>query len=428
MKRVFLPFDLPVFKDLNSNHPLPVSLTLPHYEGIEFVRAAADRDPQTDAAPVVLRQAAVFAEELRRTVGGPPLGDDALFEFITTRDFASQARFDTTADIAFCHTAPMLLNQMPYLLHIESITTLFHPLVVQGNNQETELYKEPVYWLMRAMLESERCRGIFTNLQHTKAQVDRVFGSEIISRKTRHVAAGPYFTPPEETKIAKGFAQRHYKKDVEILFTNSWHQHPPSFVMRGGLGLVLAFLHIEPKFPNVRLILRTAWPEELVSPDLTKAVREHPKITLLPNMLSEEEILDLFIRADIFFLDAESVHSVSLLRAMYCGAACIVSDVPGYEEYITQRESAIVAPGRREKIYSEDAESGWLRCNFSPMLNITGERLGLLAGILEGLCANRDGRLALGANARERVVRRNNFAGWRDGFEAALRDALAARD
>lgn len=424
MKRAFLPFDLPVFEDINSNHPLLNCLTIPAYEDIEFVRPQPI-DAGPSCAEAVLRRAAVFAEELRATTAGPT-GEAAVLEFIASRDFPSQARVDTTADVAFFHTAPMLLNQMPYVLHLESVTTLFHPLLKQGDNADVELRKQPVYWLTRAMLESKLCRGLFTNLLHTKSQIDRVLDSEIISRKTRYVPAGPYFNPEDDAKIAARFARKREKQEIEILFTNSWHQHQRSFFLRGGLDLVLAFLHIEKQFPNVRLILRTAWPQGLESSDVTKVVREHPKITLLPEMLSDEEVLDLFTRADIFFLDAASVHSVSLLRAMYCGAASIVSDAPGYEDYVTHGESAIVVPGRRTKIYSEDPASGWLRCNFNPMFEITAERIGVLAGVLSSLLSNCEGRLGLGANARERVMRRNSFSGWRNGFEGVLREALAA--
>ena len=188
----------------------------------------------------------------------------------------------------------------------------------------------------------------------------------------------------------------------------------------------MAFLYIEKQFPDLRLILRTAWPPQIEGADITKVVREHPKITLLPDKLSDDEILDLLIRADIFFLDAASVHSVSILRAMYCGAACVVSDAPGYEEYATHGESAIVIPGRRAAVYSEDPETGWLRSDFKPMLQMSEQRLGLVAGALQALCTNRETRLTFGANARRRVMERNSFAGWKDGFEAVMRGALEA--
>ena len=424
MTRVLLPFDLPIYDLINSNHPLLVSLTEQRYDGIEFVRAPAVAQPAPYAA-AARRAAGTLARQLSAGLGSIPRNEDALKQFIGSRDPDSQARIDPTADLAFFHTAPMLLGQLPYLLHTESLTTLFNPVLVEGDCTGIELRQQYVYWFVRAMLEAPACRGIFTNLKSTQAQIDRVLASEVISQKTRHVPAGPYFTPAEEAQVAAAIGRRRDKPDVEILFTNSWHQRTQSFVLRGGLDLVLAFLEIEPQFPNLRLTLRSGLPDILAGTEIANRVRGHPKIRLLPDRLSDEEMLELLLRADIFFLDAASVHSISILRAMHCGAACVVSDVPGYEEYVTPDETAVVVAGRRAAIYTEDPGSGWLRGDFRPMFRPDGARLARIATVLQALCANREARLTLGANARRHVMAHNSFEGWKRGFEAALRAALA---
>ena len=424
MTRVLLPFDLPIYDRINSNHPLLVSLTDQHYDGIDFVRvpAAGASAPYAAAAE---RAAAALGERLSAGLGGIPRNEEALRQFIASRDPGSQARIDPAADLAFVHTAPMLLGQLPYLLHAESLTTLFHPMLVEGDCAGIELRQQYVYWFVRAMLEAPACRGIFTNLKSTQAQIDRVLASEIISRKTRHVPAGPYFTPDEEARIAAALARKRDKPDIDILFTNSWHQRTESFVLRGGLDLLLAFFEIEPQYPTLRLTLRSGLPDLLEGTDIARRVRGHPKIRLLPDRLSDAEMLELLLRADIFFLDAASLHSISVLRAMYCGLACVVSDVPGYEEYVRADDTALVVPGRRAVIYSEDPGSGWLRGDFRPMFRPDGARLARLATVLQRLCANREARFALGTNARRHVMAHNSFEGWKRGFEAALRDAQA---
>lgn len=424
MRRVLLPFDLPVYDRINSNHPLLVSLTDQHYDGIEFVRAPSAVQPASYAAATG-RAAAALRDQLVAGLGSIPRNDDALEQFIASRDLDSQARIDPGADLAFFHTAPMLLGQLPYLLHTESLTTLFNPMLVEGDCAGIELRQQYVYWFVRAMLEAPACRGIFTNLKSTQAQIDRVLASEVISKKTRHVPAGPYFTPDEEAKVAAAIERRRDKPDIDILFTNSWHQRTPSFVLRGGLDLLLAFFEIEPKFPQLRLTLRSGLPDILEGTDIARRVRGHPKIRLLPERLSDAEMLDLLLRADIFFLDAASVHSISILRAMYCGCACVVSDVPGYEEYVTPDATAIVVPGRRAAIYGEDPGSGWVHGDFRPMFRPDPARLARLATALQTLCASREARLSLGAKARRHVMTQNSFGGWQRGFEAALRDALA---
>jgi len=422
VKRVFVPFDLPAFKYLNSNHPLPASLLEPQYDGIEFVRARLD-SPALFSAEAVLRQAADFAGRLRDLPVALPDPEASILSFVASRDLVSQARVDVSADLAFFHTAPVLLDQMPWLLHVESLSSMFAPVVKPGESGDVELRRLPIYWLVRRMLESERCRGVFTNIAGTQAQIERVFDSEIIARKSRHIAPGAYFTPEEERAVAASFAARSEKREVEILFTGSWHQLWQSFFLRGGHELVMAFLKMEGAFADVRLILRTGWPEPWKGTEIERRVRSHPKITLLEDKLSDAEMVDLFRRADIFVLDAASLHSISLLRAMQCGAACIVSDIPGYEEYV-DGNSAITLPGRRAAVYSEDPESGWLRDDCRSLYETDPQRAGQLAATLSALCADRSLRLRLGANARWRVLARNRFAGWKRGFETLLREAL----
>jgi glycosyltransferase involved in cell wall biosynthesis len=424
VKRVFIPFDLPAFKYLNSNHPLPASLLEPRYDGIEFVRARMDR-PAPLSASTVLDQAAEFARSLRDLPVALPDLEASILSFVASRDLVSQARVDVSADLAFFHTAPVLLDQMPWLLHVESLSSMFAPIVRPGESGDVELRRLPIYWLVRRMLESERCRGVFTNIAGTKDQIDRVFDSEIIARKSRHIAPGAYFTPEEERAVAASFEARGGKKEVEILFTGSWHQLEQSFFLRGGHELVMAFLEIEEAHPDIRLILRTAWPEPWKGTAIERRVRGHAKITLLEEKLSDAAMIDLFRRADIFALDSASLHSISILRAMQCGAACIVSDIPGYEEYV-DRNSAITLPGRRAAVYSEDPESGWLRDDCRSLYETDPRRVGHMAATLSVLCADPALRRRLGANARWRVLARNRFAGWTRGFETLMREALAA--
>ena len=427
MKRVYLPFDTPAFKPLNSNHPLVACLVERSYDDIEFVRSPAE---QSTAAPParVLERAILFGNALDRARIDLPPRADMQMKFITSRDLVSQQYFDTSADLAFMHTAPMLLNQMPYILHLEAVTPLFIPFLYHGETGNTRLRHEYAFWYVRAMLEADCCRGIFSNLALTVAQLGRVFDSEVIARKSRHVPPGPYFTAEQAEKAEARAAQKQPGQRVEILFTNSWHQDAFSFFLRGGLDLVFAFLEVEKQFPNIHLTLRTVLPDTLnnIRPDYISFIRSHPKITVLPDMVSEEEVFELFLRADIFCLHAYGLHTVSVLRAMYCGNACIVSDAPGYDEYLTDGETGIVLPGLRAEIYSEDAESGFLRDNYRAPRPYDPQRVARLASALKFLCENPEARLAMGRNARRRVMQRNSFAGWQSGFETVLREALAA--
>lgn len=424
MKRVLLPFDLPVYAGINSNHPLVACLTLPRYEGIEFFRPQSQQTPPVSAKSV-MGLASEFAGRLAQaTAGRVELPTSIVLDFVSTRDLTTQRFIDPTADLAFFHTVPVHLDQLPWILHVESITPLFNPSIYPGSVVDLPLRRTAIFWLVRAMLESERCRGIFTNLTSTRDEVHRVFASEVISRKTRYIPAGPYIPAADEARIEAAIARKRERRETVILFTGSWHQNSRSFFLRGGHDLVMAFLAMEAEFPNLRLVLRTSVPDVLANTELTARMRAHPKIRLIETALGEDEILDLFADADIFALDAEAMHSVSILRAMYCGAACIVSDVPGYEDYLDSN-CGIILPGRREAMYAQEPESGWMKADFNPMYSPDGRRIERLANLLAELCRNREWREELGRRARRRIQERNSFAGWSAGFEALMREALA---
>ncbi len=136
--------------------------------------------------------------------------------------------------------------------------------------------------------------------------------------------------------------------------------------------------------------------------------------------------MNLYLGADIFCLDAAGVHSLSVLRAMYCGAVCIVSDAPGYEEYVDHGETGVVIEGRRAAVYSEDPESGWLRDDYARMYEVNPPNVERLASILRMLYSNPEQRRRIGLNARQRALQRNSFEGWKSGFETILRAALTA--
>jgi glycosyltransferase involved in cell wall biosynthesis len=424
MKRVFLPFDLPVFESLNSNHPLLASLTGESYPGIEFVRASAG-GAGSAPSPEVFEQAARFRAQLGAATPGRPGGEEALTDFVLSRDLRSQAWVDSSCDLAFFHTTPVLLNQMPYVIHFEAPTMLFFPAMLHGATAGVRLRQTPIYAYVRAMLESSQCRALFTNLAISADHVQSIFDSEAISRKTRYVAPGAYLTPREVEQAAAGVARRADKQRVDILFTNSWHQAAGNFFLRGGLDLVLAFLAIEQQCPNLHLTLRSVWPPQLATHELARIVQQHARIRLLPDKLTDQQIMDLYLDADIFCLDAAGVHSLSVLRAMYCGAVCIVSDAPGYEEYVEHDQTGIVIEGRRAAVYSPDPETGWLRDDYASMYTVNPPHVERLARALKALYDHPEQRRRIGLSARERALQRNSFEGWKSGFETIVRAALA---
>ncbi len=431
MTTVYIPFDLPMYgKERNSHHPLLAGLYRgAPYGDISFVGPLPESAAAGNKATVdgwIARLRPVLEAALPDPIGGKA---EAVGNFIDSREPAEQAQTDMSADIAFFHTTPLTLLQQPFVLHTETLITLFSPQIMTGySGSGLRLRNEPVYWMIRAYLESPACTGIFTNLRRTRDGIERIFDSPAITAKTRHFTAGPNLTAAQRQRLAEGYERKRAKTDdIEILFTNSWHQHPTNFLLRGGHDLVGAFLAISQAMPNVRLTMRTSVPEDGLSPDFIKVLRTHPRITLLEQPMSDDEIVDLYAGADIFVLHAAALHSMSVLRATYAGCASLVSDAPGYEEYLVQGETGFMMPGMRQAIYTTDPESGFEHDNYRIFLQATKPLFQPFAHQLFELCRNAELRRRLGAAARERALAADGDASWRRGFETLIREGAARR-
>lgn len=431
MVTVYVPFDLPMYgAERNSHHPLLAGLYRGEpYADIRFVGPlpadqAAPHRAATQAAAA--RVAALLESALRGHCADPAA---AVRQFIDTREPAQQAQTDMSADLTFFHTTPLSLLQMPFVLHTETITTLLSPMLQTGHGEAgLRLRLQPIYWIIRAYLESPACTSIFTNLSLTKTGLDRVFDSPRIAAKTHHVTAGPNLTPAQRRRLDEGFARKQAKTagdEVEILFTNSWHQHPINFVLRGGHDLLAAFIAISNANPNVRLTMRTSVPATGLSPEFVDILRTHPKVTLLEDKLSDDEIIDLFARADIFVLHAAALHSVSIMRALRAGCACVVSDAPGYEEYVADGETGLIVRGMHDAIYATDPESGFEFDNYRIFLSATQKLFQPFAQQLFALCQDEALRRRLGAEARARSLAIDGDTAWRAGFERLVHEGYA---
>ena len=99
---------------------------------------------------------------------------------------------------------------------------------------------------------------------------------------------------------------------------------------------------------------------------ISEIIYGHPKIEILPDKITDDELLALYCRAEIFLVPSASLHALSVARAMHCGMVC-ASDAPGFEEYLTDEVTGFLVPGRREMIYSEEPETGWMRDDYLPM-------------------------------------------------------------
>ncbi len=359
----------------------------------------------------VLAAAARLFVRSRRQGGkvGPTLS------FLHSRHFQSQLMLPRDADLLFLTSVPYTYGQRPWVIEVEDSTSLFFPFVNNGRTATADVAASPHFPAVKALLESDSCRGIITHIRSTAESLPTLFRSEVIGRKT--------FYNPLGVKLP-GRWQRHDGGDdaVDLLFTNSWHQNPQGFFLRGGLDVLEAYAILRERYPQVRLTLRTNLPR------LGKRygrVIEEGWVRVISRFLPAEEMEELQRRSHIYLLLAARVHIVSLLQAMSYGQAVVVSDGWGIPEYVTHGRNGLIVKGRAGKVSWMDERTGVLREDYRPMFRPDPVVVEGLVEAVSRLVEERSLRRDLGRAARADVETKYNLAQWNAGLKAALDRARA---
>jgi glycosyltransferase involved in cell wall biosynthesis len=416
-----VPWDAPVFQRYNAQHPLPRSLIedTPEFEFRHELAA-----PTAERKALVQRALVDWRDGLR--VAAPNIPQDALVEFISSRDLDSQYAMSGSVDLNFLHTAPMTFGQRPWAMHIEATLPMFEPFFGHFRTWDIDLEATPGWHFVRQLVNAPACRAIFTHLRRTQEDLPRLFRNPALAGKVHYAPLGIEL-PPEFSKPAQdAIARKNAKGDgdeIVMLFTNSWHQAPDSFIKRGGLEVLFAFLVIQQRRPNCRLIIRSSLSDR-VRQTVPEHVFQHPQIEILDQMITDEQLYDLYLRADVFLLPSTNLHTISMLRAMQTGALLITSDVSSVDEFVTHEETGLIMPGWRGVSYREDLEQGLLREQMAARREINNVLTTNLAMTIERVIAERDFRNRLRMNAQRHVTINHAMGPWRDGFHHMLRACL----
>lgn len=315
-------------------------------------------------------------------------------------DFISQCRVPLGAPLSFIPSVPSTLGVTPWILEVEDCLTPFHPHIQNGATYEGHLSSLWCFPIIKAMLESPRCRAIVTHVRSTAETLGRLFDSDIIARKTVYAAIG-LDAPPLAPRPARD------PDEVVFLFTNSWQQGGANFLLRGGLEILEAFDAVSKLHPKARLLLRTELP--VLAPWHREIIERNPRIELFDQAMSNEEMDALMRRADAFLLPSARLHVVSVVKAMAYGLPVIASDGWGLEEYVAHGHSGLVVKGRWGVCSWMDEETGMLREDYRPFMGAVHGDPQVTEGLAEAmhqLVEDGDLRRHLSAGAREEAVSR----------------------
>jgi glycosyltransferase involved in cell wall biosynthesis len=415
MKKLYIPWTLP--GTFNGRHPLVASLVDRTSEAASFLPPKLTTDLD-DSLRTVKDFTRFTARMMDHFAGHPVVTAEHVAKFANSRDVLTQLLKPHETDLIFLHTVPNTNDATPWILHIETMVGMFMPIVWQGRTAELKLRSLAIYWLVRYMLEQPECRAIFTHIEETARTLGPLFESDIIAAKTRYIPLGVAVTPEQEDAIERAIAGRS-NDDVTLLFTNSYHQLPENFVLRGGVDVVTAFIAASRRHDNLRLVMRTSLPD-MLGPNLRNIITTHPRIELVSSKITDDELFKLYCKAEIFLVPSAALHALSVARAMYFGMVCIASDAPGFDEYITDEETGFLVRGRREMVYSVEPETGWLRDDYTAMFKPNPDVSTRLSLLLMRLAQSEPLRRQIGANARRWARERLSQEKWAASFDALL--------
>jgi glycosyltransferase involved in cell wall biosynthesis len=333
-------------------------------------------------------------------------------EFLHTRHWTSQFLLTQhAAGPAFLTSIPYIVNQMPWVIEIEDITTLFFPYIHNGRTCEVNFRQQPIYLAIKTLLEADECRAIVTHMRSTAEMLPRLFQSETIARKVIYAPLGVALPPRVQRPM------RRTDEPIELLFINSWAQQGVCFGLRGGFDILEAFRILKARYPRLRLTLRTTLPK-LARP--YQQILASDDVQIIDRVVSDEEMTQLHQKADIFLLPAGRIHIVSLLGAMAHGLPVVVSDAWGFEEYVDDGRNGLVVRGRYGVTSWADHEDGVLREDYH---TLHSPEPVIVAGLVEAisrLIEDPEYRARVGENARKDVERLYTLERW----NAALKEAF----
>jgi len=310
--------------------------------------------------------------------------------------------------LVFLPSVPYTYGQDSWIVEIEDPTTLFYPLIHNGHTCGWNISESPYFPIVKTLLETDQCKGIVTHMKSTAEMVCTLFGSAAITAKVFHVPLG--VRCPQRW-------QRHDDGDsdpIDLVFTNSWHQQPGNFDLRGGLDVLEAFAVLQERYPQLRLTLRTRLP---ILSDRYHRIIERGWVRVIDRFLSVQEMEALLAKSHIYLLPAARVHIVSVLQAMAHGLAVVTSDGWGFEEYVTHERNGLVVKGRYGKVSWVDEKAGILREDYDFMHAPDPKVVRGLVRAVSRLVENRDLRKRLGQTARLDVQTTYSLQRWNAGLK-----------
>jgi glycosyltransferase involved in cell wall biosynthesis len=327
---------LPFLEVFDPDHPAH-SLLIERCKTVSFSLPRVSRWQGIAELPATLPDSAALVEKLMAI--HPLVSRSAAAEYIAGRLHASLYR-PADSPLEMMAASLMTLGRKPFVFWFDAVGTVLQPLLL---HDETRLSAKtsPFYWILKAYLESNYCLAIFTHFTDMDAQLARLFDSQVISKKM--VA----LNPPDvlEDSDSPDRERRSVKGKISLLFASSLSLRPEGALYRGIVDVLNAFELLAFRHPDIELILRSPLPG-LISPRLREMVSTHPRIRWYPERLEWAQYKAIMASADLFLLPGPVVYRNGIANALRYGIVPVVSDAPGFSDFVKDGVTGRIVPGR----------------------------------------------------------------------------------
>ena len=346
-----------------------------------------------------------FVARCRRR--GAHFGD--IWKFFWSRNLRSQFKMGVKEGLfSFFPSVPFHFGQFPWMIEIEDTTSMFLPFIKNGATADLKpLNTQSFFAIFQELFESPLCHGIITHVRSTSESIPRLFNNPGLKNKVFYIPIGINLPDWEEVQKIK----KRRGDGPLILFTNSWHQMPGGFIVRGGLSVLESFAEIKKSVPTAHLLIRSKLPKNLSSHyrDLIRDLG----VEIVEDFVPNEQWEQLKMEADYFIFPAARIHIVSLLEAMGYGMSIIASNGWGIDEYLENDRNAVIIPGY-EKISRMDYETGLLRENYTAMYSSNPDMVKKIVAAFNRLHGNPELKRKITDQARQDVETKYTLVNWNE--------------
>lgn len=207
-------------------------------------------------------------------------------------------------------TGHLVFRKEPWVVDFEFVTQL-----TGYNIKHLKKCKK----LVERTLASEYCKGIIC---WTEASKKTVLGNLDCSKFEQKIEVVPLAVRK------KNFTKSYNKDKVKLLFVGS-SNIIGEFELRGGKETLEAFIHLNKKYDNTELVIRSD-----VSMEIKERYSQIENIRIIDKVIPWKLLEQEFKSADIFILPAHSSQDVAVLDAMSYELPVITSNVWANPEWV----------------------------------------------------------------------------------------------